>query len=232
MKQRLSSLALLACASACHASNTAQSISAAELCTTVRGLVNAAAEGHALRATVDCPHARDLHLVTGALSWSLLEQPAWVSGPGRIALKVVSQGGVARQLAVPVALSISSMAWIARRDLAAGTVVSASDVEWREHRWPIGAAAFASDAIPQGGRAKQAIRAGDVVIGARLVPRGELLQGDAVTAALRTSGVTIELPAMLVADARVGGNARVQLKGRRQTLQGVLVDPSTVIVEQ
>ena len=58
----------------------------------------------------------------------------------------------------------------------------------------------------------------------------ERRQGDGVTLALRSGAISLEIPAVLAADTQVGRSARVQPRGRRETLEGVLVDASTVVV--
>ena len=89
----------------------------------------------------------------------------------------------------------------------------------------------AGDVAPAG-RARLALKVGDVVPAGHLTAPGQKLQGDAVMVAVRSGAITLEAPAVLASNAQIGHVARVQLKGRHDTLEGVLVDASTVIVER
>ena len=206
--------------------------SADEVCSAARQAVRAEAVKRGLDATVDCPNAVALDVPGGPIAWALVtERINWVSGATRVVLRAVGDAdSVPRDLAVPVVLTLASKAWVARRQLAVGEAISENDVEWRDVRWPTGVSPQPAASAPTG-RARTVIRAGDVVVASRLTPSGERLQGDAVTVAFRTEGFVLEMPALLAANAQIGHPARAQLKGRRETIEGVLVDADTVVVE-
>jgi hypothetical protein len=227
---------LLACLVLCGPASAApvsRPLPVDEQCAAVRGLLVERAAAQGLAVHIVCPHARPLELPEGDTAWSLADtQTRWIAGPGRVAVLLRVDGRPVRELAVPIVLSVRSMAWIARRALDAREMVTAAVLESRAIDWPIGTEAAAAMAVAPQGRTRVALQAGDIVVGSRLAPPSERWQGDTVTLALQSGRVSLEMPAVLAADAQVGRVARVQPKGRRETLQGVLVDASTVLVER
>jgi flagella basal body P-ring formation protein FlgA len=210
-----------------------RTVDADAVCASVRTAVAARAAGLGLNASVTCTHAVSLSLPAGAMDWLLpAKEMAWTSGAVRLTFQVRTQDGDSQAVTVPVVLALSSKAWVAARDLRPGDAVDASAVEWRDVSWPVGQTFVTPPQLAPVGRAKTALKSGEIVLASRLVPDTERLQGDAVSVTFRSEGITLEMPAVLSANAQVGQVARVQLKGRRDTLQGVLVDASHVIVER
>lgn len=233
MKTRLLIGALFGGAAlAAHAAG-ARLVPPEQVCAAARELITEAASRQGLQAAVECPNARAAEAGPGALSWSLEpHRVAMLAGPSRVVLRLAVNGEAHSALGVPVVLSLRSPAWVARRPFAAGEALHASDTELREVQWPVGARPVAAADAPPSGRARLALKPGDVVSASQLTPPHQALQGDAVKVALRSGAITLEMPAVLASNAQVGQPARVQLKGRHDTLQGVLVDVSTVIVER
>jgi flagella basal body P-ring formation protein FlgA len=212
---------------------SARQVPPEHLCDAARKLVTEQVSHQGVTATVECPNARAIEANSGVLTWSLESTPSpLVTGPTRLVLQLSVNGVRALAVGVPVVLTLHSKAWVAQRSVEAGEPLAAGDLTLREVGWPVGVKpAVAGDAAPAG-RARLALRAGDVVLASHLTPPGQKLQGDAVKVAVRSGGLTLEAPAVLTGDARVGQVARVQLRGRHDTLEGVLVDGSTVIVER
>lgn len=210
-------------------------VPAEEVCATARDLVVSAAKARGLSAEVRCTQSRAIEVPPGPLHWSLAEEGrmAWRSGPARVVLALRAAGVPGRDIGVPVTLSLGSRAWVARHDLRAGDVVNAQALELRDdHAWPVGHTPEPAAAMAPSGRARVFIKEGDAVFASQLTLPHQRLQGDAVTVALRTPGLTLQMPGVLVSQAQIGQAVRVQPQGRRDTLQGVLVDGSTVIVER
>ena len=210
-------------------------VPAEDVCATTRDLVERAAAARGLSAEVQCPQARAINVPTASLHWSLADEGgmAWRAGPARVVLRLQAEGARERDVGVPVTLSLASKAWVARHDIRSGDAVTAQALELREnHAWPVGHTPEPAAATAPSGRAKAPIKAGDALRASQLTPPHQRLQGDAVTVALRTPNLTLEVPAVLVSHAQIGQPARVQLQGRRDTLQGVLVDGATVVVER
>lgn len=210
-------------------------VPAEEVCATTRDLVQRAAAARGLSAQVQCPQARGILVPTASLRWSLADEArtAWRPGPARVVLRLQAAGAPERDIGVPVTLSLASRAWVARHDLRAGDAVTAQALELREdHAWLVGETPEPAATTAPSGRAKAPIKAGDAVHASQLTPPHQRLQGDAVTVALRAQNLTLEMPAVLVSHAQIGQPARVQVQGRRDTLQGVLVDGATVVVER
>lgn len=233
MKTRFLVCALLGgVALAAHAANVRQ-VAPEEVCAAARKLVIEAASRQGLMAAVECPNARAVEAGAGALVWSLDSAPSpLVAGPSRLILRLSTPGTRPRAVAVPVVLGLHSKAWVALRPVAAGETLAADDLVLRDVSWPVGMEPSVAGDMAPVGRARLALKAGDVVSASHLTSPGQKLQGDAVKVAVRSGGLTLEAPAILTSAARVGHVARVQLKGRHDTLEGVLVDASTVIVER
>ena len=208
-------------------------VPAEEVCSVARELLGKEAAKQGLTAEIECPHARPIDAPMGSLEWTFAGSGwAWIAGPSRIVLSLTANGKLHQEVVVPVLLSIGSKAWVSRRAVSAGARIDPNDVGLRDVKWPVGVVPSVAGNTPPTGRTKFAIKAGEVVPTTVLVPSDARLQGDTVMVAVRTGGVTLEMPAVLAGNAQVGHVARVQLKGRRETLEGVLVDASTVVVER
>ena len=155
--------------------------------------------------------------------------PSLVSGPARVSLQAA--GSMPRTLAVPIVLTVKSTAWLTRRAVAAGQVIGPQDlVRQMAFSWPVGVLPSAGPTEPPVGRARQYLRAGEVLSLREVAALDELMRGDVVTLSLRTGAMTVEQPAVLVADARIGQMARVQIKGRREVVEAWITDPTTVVL--
>jgi flagella basal body P-ring formation protein FlgA len=207
-----------------------QTVSADVVCDNARRLVGDAASARELNVRLTCARVTPLRLPMGPVTWELLgSPPPLASGASRLALRV-SVAGRSSLTGLPVTLTVSSDAWVVQRDFAEGEVLRPNDVRRSAVEWPVGVAPVPATPAPPVGRLRRALRAGDPVLPASLLPGDERLQGDVVTVEMRTHTVTLEVPAVLMADARVGQPARAQLKGRRVTVEGRLVDAGTLVV--
>lgn len=146
------------------------------------------------------------------------------SGP--VAWPVRVQGGAL--LRVPLSLSWTGPAWVSERALAAGSSLRAADLRQVQLRWPEGQAVELAGAQAPSGRLRHALRAGEAITAAALLPADLLQRGDAVTLLLRDGALELRLPAQLSAPARVGETVRVQAQGRTELVQGRLTDAQTV----
>lgn len=229
----LFAIATVLAAFAASSQAAVRAVDAETVCADVRSALSARAAAQGVDVTITCPHAVSLSLPSGPTDWLVSTNDlAWASGPARLKFLVRTQDGHSQTVIVPVVMALSSKAWVAAKDLRAGDAVDASTLEWRDVSWPVGQVFVPPPPQAPAGRTKTTIKAGDIVLANRLVPDTERLQGDPVKVLVRADGITLEMPAVLSANAQVGQVARVQLKGRRDTLEGVLVDASHVIVER
>ena len=204
-----------------------------QVCAAARTLLTAAADRQGVKATVECRNSRAVEAGPGALAWSLQSAPSpLVAGPSRLVLQLTVNGARPRAVGVPIVLALNSKAWVALRPVAAGEPLAAGDLALRDVSWPVGVEPSVAGTVAPAGRARLALKAGDVVSASQLTAPGQKLQGDAVMVAVRSGAITLEAPAVLASNAQIGHVARVQLRGRHDTLEGVLVDASTVIVER
>lgn len=205
---------------------------AERLCDAARADLERVAQAQGLQAEVRCrpmtnrslpeqAELRGLGLPTGA---------TLKSGPWAWPVSVQSAAGRSYVQRVPVTAVVSGPAWVSTHDLSLGAQLQPGDVELQARRWPEGVEVEATDAPPQG-RLRQALRAGEVLPRAALLPPGALQRGDPVTAVLAEGAMEIRLPAHLLAPARVGERARVQASGRTAALEGRLLDAQTLQVD-
>jgi len=132
---------------------------------------------------------------------------------------------------VPLTVVWTAPAWTVTRNLQAGAELQPGDLELQQRRWPEGMAVQAASAQAQPlGRLHAALRAGDILTAAALLPSDALMRGDRVTAVLAQGSVEIRLPAQLLAPTRVGDFARAQVSGRTTPLEGRMVDAQTLMV--
>jgi len=233
MKTRLLICAVLGGAALAAQAASARQVAPEQVCAAARKLVTEAASRQGVTAAVECPNARAVEAGPGALAWSLESAPSpLVAGPSRLVLQLTVNGTRPRAVGVPIALALNSKAWVALRPVAAGERLAAGDLTLRDVSWPVGMAPAVAGDVEPAGRARLALKAGDVVSASHLTSSGQKLQGDAVMVAVRSGAITLEAPAVLASNAQIGHVARVQLRGRHDTLEGVLVDASTVIVER
>jgi flagella basal body P-ring formation protein FlgA len=198
-------------------------------CEAATVLLKQAASARQLEVEVACRPPADAIALTG--HWQAQGGlPALVSGPARVGLQ--SAGPGPRSLALPVVLTVKSTVWLTRRALAAGQPVGPQDlVREPAFSWPVGLRPAPGEAKPPLGRARQFVRAGEVLSSREVVAADELMRGDPVTLTVRRGAMTIEQPAVLVADAQVGQMTRVQIKGRREVVEAWITAPTLVVLD-
>ena len=169
-----------------------------------------------------------------------IEAAAWISvvkraqplrtGPMQVVLRVQSPGVRPMQLAQTLDVRVRSQVWLINKDLLNGDLVRASDVVRETYEWPAGVAPRVAGVDAPTGRVRQALRAGQPIAQNDLLSDQELSRGDAVTVLIQEGRLSLQVPARVTTDARVGESVRAQLNGRREVVEGVLVDASTVRV--
>lgn len=81
------------------------------------------------------------------------------------------------------------------------------------------------------GLLRRPLPSGALVSESDLLSPDSLPSGHALSVVLRQGSLELRLPGRLVAPARPGSEARVQLQGRREVLQGRVLDAQTLVVE-
>lgn len=204
------------------------------LCAAAQEAVARLAAAKGWQAEVRCRAAAGAPLAAGTVLHAL-DLPSGValrSGPTTWAVRVQTPHAAAYVQRVPLTVAWQAPAWVARRELAAGALLQAEDFELQTLRWPDGLPVNAASAeSPPGGRLRRAVRAGELLSAAQLLPAGALVRGDHVTAVLSEGAMEIRMPAQLLASARVGERARVQVQGRPVALEGRLADAQTLKVD-
>jgi hypothetical protein len=164
--------------------------------------------------------------------WSVPAQHfVLLSGPARLRIEHTPAAGPARYEVVSLRLVLRSTAWVAARPLAAGTVLLADDVRLAEQAWPAGITPVGAATEPPAGRLRAALRGGDLIDPRRLLPADQLPAGTEVLARRRHAALQVTVDGWLVAAAAPGERTRVQLRHRREVLDGVLVDARTVEID-
>jgi flagella basal body P-ring formation protein FlgA len=223
MKQLASVLVMLAFLSDASAD-------ADRLCQAARSAVEQLAAARGWHAEVRCRGVIGRPFVVGSVVQAA-EPPQGAtlrSGPTTWVVHIQPPGTAAYVQRVPLAIAWTGPAWVSRRDLAPGEPLRDDDVELQSRRWPDGLAV--SDA-PPAGRLRHAVRAGDIVTAAQLLPADARVRGDRVAAVLAEGAMEIRMPAQLLTAARVGERTRVQVNGRPVALDGLLADAQTVKVD-
>jgi flagella basal body P-ring formation protein FlgA len=199
-------------------------------CAAVRAAVSAAAAS-GVAVDVQCTAAQTDQAPAGSAGWVLAEPlPAIEAGPTRFVLATRLPDGSVRRMGLAVRLGLRSEAWVLQRQVRAGEEVSVRDVVRLPVEWMPGERRGGASAVPPMGRARQALREGQVIESSHVADAAGLLPGDAVTALIQQDGLVVRIPAVLVRSARVGERVLVQLKDRRATLEGRLVDRNLVDV--
>ena len=226
MSLLLASLAVLAAAAA--------SPSSEGLCETALADVRRFAQAQRWAVEARCRHPVGRPLPPGAS----LQAETWPhastlrSGAVTWPVRVRASDSVPYLQQVPLNVTWVAPAWISTRQLTAGAVLQPGDLELQSVRWPDGMLLQPADAtaIPSG-RMRRALRSGEILTDAALLPAHALVRGDRVTAVLAEGAVEVLLPAELLADAKVGERARVQALGRRVPLEGRLTSAQTFKVD-
>lgn len=125
---------------------------------------------------------------------------------------------LAQKLAVPVA----------RRAIAAGSVLSAADVATEERATP-GALALDASALV-GLRVRRAISAGAALTEADVELGPPLARGTEVQVVVRSGALAISSRGRLESAARVGDQVRVRVEATRRIVSGRLTGAGTVLV--
>lgn len=203
------------------------------LCQTARAAVENFAVSKGWQADVRCRMPTHAALAEGAMLQAIAppQGAPLRSGPATWAVRVQAARASHIQR-VPLTITWRAPAWVSRRDLAPGALLQPDDIELRALSWPDGMAVVpAREEAPPTGRLRQAVRAGDMLAAAQLLPADALVRGDHVTAVLAEGAMEIRMPAQLLASARVGERVRAQVQGRTATLEGRLADAQTLKVD-
>lgn len=154
--------------------------------------------------------------------------------PARVAvwLDLVAGGQVARSVVVPVSITLRRDAYVARRRLAAGSVVQPDDFEVREenvaglHARPVAA----SDRDARW-RLRRAVQAGQVLAQDVLPAPGTVFPGDRIRLLTRSGAIGIEVDAVVQAEATPGQLVAVRAGNSSDTVAGRLTAAGTVVIE-
>lgn len=204
------------------------------LCQTARAAAEQFAAAKGWQADVRCRISGGVPVAAEAELQAInpSESATLRSGPTTWAVRVQAPNATAYVQRVPLTVAWSTPAWVSRRDLSPGGLLQADDVELQNRRWPDGLPVTpARDDVRPTGRMRLAVRAGEVVAAAQLLPSDALVRGDRVTAVLSEGAMEVRMPAQLLTSARVGERARVQVQGRSIALEGRLADAQTVKVD-
>lgn len=226
MKPLLFALAMLTCLQEASAD-------ADRLCQVARSAVEQFAATQGWQADVRCRASAGKAIPTGAMLQAIEPSQGASLRSGSVTWAVRVQSAHAAYVQrVPLTVSWSAPAWISRRDLPPGAPLQADDLELQTRRWPAGVAVTAArEEAPPVGRLRQAVRTGDLVTATQLLPANALVRGDRITAVLAEGAMEIRMPAQLLASARVGERARVQVQDRPVALEGLLADAQTLKVD-
>ena len=209
---------------------TAVSASHTDPCAAVRHAVGAAVAPGVV-VDVQCTVAPGDAASVGGIDWMLAGPlPAIEAGSARFVLTARQPDGAVRRTVLAARLALRSEAWVLQRQVRAGEEISASNLVRTAVDWLPGERHEPAPEKPPLGRARHALRTGQVVEPSHVVDDAGLLSGDAVTALLRQGELVVRMPATLVRPARVGERVLVQLKDRRSTIEGRLVDRHLVDV--
>lgn len=187
-----------------------------------------------MEASVPTPPA-DVDIAPGEyrISARALQAPQL---PARVAvwLDLVAGGQVLRSVVVPVAVTWRQPAYLARRRLAAGSVVGPADFEVREENVagqdarPV--AADAAQSAP-GWRLRHAMQPGQLLTRALLPAAGTVFPGDRVRVRASSGGVGIESDAVVQAEAGPGQMVAVRGQHSSDTVTGRLTDAGIVVID-
>jgi flagella basal body P-ring formation protein FlgA len=201
------------------------------LCQAAVQAVEEQARQQDLSITVACRRDGVGKPIESAASVSVIKHvPPLRTGPIQVVLRVQSLGARPMQLAQTLDLRVRSQVWQLNKDVVNGDRVRASDVVLQAYEWPAGVAPRVAGTDAPTGRARQALRAGQPIAQNDLLSDQELSRGEAVTVLIQEGRLSLQVPARVTTDARVGTPVRAQLDGRREVVEGVLVDASTVLV--
>lgn len=199
------------------------------------GVAAAAPVATVVRAQLE-PHLppglaiREIHLPRGLAALDVADDAVALElsrtpRAGRSSVKVTVRGRATAF--VPVVFETLVRVAVARRAIAAGERISATDIELDDRP-----AALPLDAsLAVGSRAVVAIARGAVIGRRDVALPPPIARGTRVTVALRHGGVTVRGPGVLELAARIGEPAAVRLVATRQVVHGIMIDESSVRVE-
>lgn len=153
--------------------------------------------------------------------------------PARAAvwLDLLVDGQVQRSVVVPVSVTWQRPAYLARRALAAGIIVRASDFDVQELN-VAGLDAQPAVEIPAAGwRLRRAMQPGQLLARALLPASGTVFPGDTVVVQARSGAIGIDMPAVVQAEAVPGERVVVRTRHSSETLTGRLTAAGTVLIE-
>lgn len=159
---------------------------------------------------------------------ALPAQPRNGRAPVWIDLRV--NGELYRSVVVQLNVSVHQQAYLARHAIDAGELVTAADFE-------IAAADVAgTDALPTQQplapfRAARALRTGQALTSAAMLPSGTVLRGDQVRLTIRAGAIGIDAAGVAMDDAGTGQPVRVRPSGSQDIVIGRLGPSGAVIID-
>jgi flagella basal body P-ring formation protein FlgA len=204
---------------------------ASRLCAAAVQAVEEQAGRTALSVTAACRHDEASSRAEETVSVAVVRPPSSLrTGPTLMVMRVQPKGADPVLIALGLDLRVYSQAWLSKRDILQGEHVRESDLVRQAFEWPAGVTPQVAGTDSPSGRARHAVRAGQPVAQADLLSDQDLSRGEAVTVLIQEGELSLRVPARVTADAKVGGQVRAQLHGRRDVVEGVLVDADTVLV--
>lgn len=156
--------------------------------------------------------------------------PPLISGSARVSLE--STDSSHHVVAVPVRLTVTSSVWKTIMAVPEDHPVQADWLTQTEFQWPVGVVPIEITNTPPSGRARRPLSVGDTVWPHHLISFDQAHRGGSVTLQLRQGPLSIERLGILMADARVGQTVRVQIKGQRDVVEGLLASPQMVVMDR
>ncbi|MFB9240284.1 flagellar basal body P-ring formation protein FlgA [Massilia antarctica] len=158
--------------------------------------------------------------------------PAHARARQAVYVDVTVAGKLVRSVLVPFALKLSRVAYVARRDLAAGTVLSANDVE--QQREDVSEVVDSMLPVPQltpSARTVKAVARGQILLRSHLAQQGLVYRGDTVKLVLAEGGVSIETRAVAQQDGGMGQLVRVKPESSMEAISARVVGAGLVQAE-
>lgn len=168
--------------------------------------------------------ALQLQVRPGSVTTLRKRMPVWVD--------VIVQDSVYRSVLVPLLVSARRPVYVARHDMAAGSVASAADfVQQVEDVAGLADEALALEGLNPGARVRQALAAGQVATVRHIAPAGMVLQGDHVRLQAGAAGIAIESDAVAQANGVVGQHILVRPEHSKENVLARVTAPGTVSMD-
>lgn len=153
--------------------------------------------------------------------------------PARVAvwLDLIAGSRVLRSVVVPVNITQRRSAYVARRRLAAGSLVRPDDFEVRDENVAGLQAQPVSASDQQGWRLRRALQAGQILLQDMLPAPGTVFPGDRVRLHTRSGAIGIEVEAVVQVEATPGQLVAVRANNGSDTVAGRLTAAGTVVIE-